>query len=412
MSIIDVCRKAKENAMYPAVLGSAEKNKMLEIIANALITEEASILRANEQDIAEAADMPAHMVDRLRLTNARIKGMSQGVSDLIKLNDPIGTELESWTNYAGLEIKRIRVPLGVVGIIYEARPNVTSDTVALCIKTGNAIVLRGSKDAINSNRQIVKVIKSALAKAGYNGEFIQLIEDTTREGVQSFMRLTEFVDVLVPRGSAALIKSVKDNSSIPVIETGAGNCHIYVEKTADLSIAKDILLNGKLQRPSVCNSLESLLIDKEVAAEFLPALLGELEKNKVTIHGCGITKSIYPNAITANENDFATEYLGPEISVKVVENTDEAIAHINKYSTHHSDTIITKDDKKAGMFLQLVDSAAVYVNASTRFTDGGEFGFGAELGISTQKLHARGPIGPEQLTSYKYQIRGNGQTRK
>lgn len=413
MTILETCKAAKDNVMYPANLSTEDKDKMLGLISDALIKNAGSILLANKKDVEEAKSaLPKHMIDRLTLNVDRIKGMAKGVSDLIKLKDPIGSVLESWENHAGLVIMRVRVPLGVIGIIYEARPNVTSDTIALCIKTGNAIVLRGSKDAINTNKKIVLVIKNVLEKAGYNSEFIQLIEDTTRDGVQEFMRCSDYIDVLVPRGSAQLIKSVKESSKIPVIETGAGNCHEYIEKTADYAIAKEVLLNGKLQRPSVCNALESLLIDDEISAEFLPKLLSELDAKGVVIHGCEKTAAIYPKALRATEDDYAKEYSGLEISVRVVNGLDEAIRHINKYSTHHSETIITNDSAVADKFLRQIDSASVYVNASTRFTDGGEFGFGAELGISTQKLHTRGPIGPEQLTSYKYQIIGNGQIRK
>ena len=411
-TVQETCSLAKQNVAYPALLSTQDKNDMLEIIATALVQKSAEILSANAKDIENGHNLPAHLIDRLSLSAERIAGIADGIRQLIALDDPIGKVSESWVNHAGLQIMRVAVPLGVIGIIYEARPNVTCDVVALCIKTGNAVVLRGSKDAYVTNSEIVKVIKEALANTGYNPDFIQLIEDTTRTGAEEFMHMDEYVDVLIPRGSASLIKTVKKNSSVPVIETGAGNCHLYVEKTADLTIAKDVLLNGKLQRPSVCNALESLLVDKEIAPTALPELLSALNEKGVSIRGCAITASICDYVIPATEEDYAKEYLGYEISCKVVENIDEAIAHINKYSTNHSEAIITTDNSSAEKFLREIDSSSVYVNASTRFTDGFEFGFGAEMGISTQKLHARGPLGPEQLTSFKYQIIGRGQVRK
>lgn len=411
-TVEETCLLAKQNVAYPALLTTLDKNKMLEIISDAILKESDAILSANAEDIENGKSLPSHLIDRLRLTKERIRGISKGIYQLIALDDPIGKVLGSWANHAGLQIMKVAVPLGVVGIIYEARPNVTCDVIALCIKTGNAVVLRGSKDAYSSNAAIVKVIKDALTANGYNADFIQLIEDTTREGAEKFMHQDETVDVLIPRGSAGLIKTVKRNSTVPVIETGAGNCHLYVDKTADVEIAKNILLNGKIQRPSVCNALESLLIERDAAAQMLPTLIGALKEKNVVVHGCAETVAICPNVIPATEEDYAKEYLGYEISCKVVEGIDEAIAHINKNSTHHSDAIVTNDRAAAEKFLHEVDSACVYVNASTRFTDGFEFGFGAEMGISTQKLHARGPLGPEQLTSFKYQVIGRGQIRE
>ena len=405
------CRLAKENVSYPALLSTEQKNHMLDIIAAALSSNAEAILSANLTDIENGKSLPSHLIDRLKLSESRIEAIADGIRQIIDLEDPIGKISESWTNHAGLKISRISVPLGVIGIIYEARPNVTCDVIALCIKTGNAVVLRGSKDAFVTNNEIVRIIKNALASANYNPDFIQLIEDTTRTGAEEFMRMDEFVDVLIPRGSAKLIKTVKKTASIPVIETGAGNCHLYIEKTADLDIALNILLNGKLQRPSVCNALESLLIDEELLPE-LSIFLSALKNNGVTIHGCEKTVKIDDTVIPATEEDYGKEYLGYEISCKVVNGVDEAIAHINKFSTHHSEAIITTDETAKNKFLKEIDSSSVYVNASTRFTDGFEFGFGAEMGISTQKLHARGPIGPAQLTGFKYQIIGEGQIRK
>ena len=411
-TVEETCRLAKENVAYPSLLSSEDKNKMLRVIADALVAGADKILGANEKDIAAGKDLPPHMIDRLRLTRARIDGIADGIRTLIELPDPIGVMTESWTNHAGLHISRVTVPIGVVGIIYEARPNVTCDVVGICIKTGNAVVLRGSKDAYTTNSAIVDVIREALENNGFKSGFIQLIEDTTREGSEKLMRMDEYLDVLIPRGSASLIQTVKKNSSVPVIETGAGNCHIYVEKTADLDMATRVLINGKTQRPSVCNALESMLIDRDIAGTALPVLYAALKEKGVTVHGCAESLAVCPDMVPATDADYGKEYLGYEISCKVVSGVDEAIAHINKYSTHHSETIISADDAVADKFLKEVDSACVYHNASTRFTDGFEFGFGAEMGISTQKLHARGPIGPQQLTSYKYRIVGEGQIRE
>ncbi len=416
MTVRETCKLAKDHVAYPALLTPEEKNRILDIMASALIKNSASIIAANKTDIENGKDLPAYLIDRLRLTKDRIKGIAEGITQLIALEDPTDKVVASWTNHAGLKIERVTVPLGVIGIIYEARPNVTCDVIALCVKTGNAVVLRGSKDAFLTNSELVRVIKQALNDGGFESEFIQLIEDTTRKGAEDFMHADEYVDVLIPRGSANLIQTTKKNATMPVIETGAGNCHIYIEKTADIQIALDILLNGKLQRPGVCNALESILIDKAAADSMLPVLLKALSDNKVVIHGCNDTVKICNAAgipvVAATEEDYGKEYLGYEISCKTVNGVDEAIKHINNYSTHHSETIITRDDLAAQKFLREIDSAAVYVNASTRFTDGFEFGFGAELGISTQKLHARGPLGPEQLTSFKYRVTGNGQCRK
>ena len=411
-TVEETCRLAKENVAYPSLLSSEDKNKMLRVIADALVAGADKILGANETDIAAGKDLPPHMIDRLRLTRARIHGIPDGTRTPLEPPDPIGVVTESWTNHAGLHISRVTVPIGVVGIIYEARPNVTCDVVGICIKTGNAVVLRGSKDAYTTNSAIVDVIREALENNGFKSGFIQLIEDTTREGSEKLMRMDEYRDVLIPRGSAALIQTVKKNSSVPVIETGAGNCHIYVEKTADLDMATRVLINGKTQRPSVCNALESMLIDRDIVSKALPVLYAALKEKGVTVHGCAESLAVCPDMVPATDADYGKEYLGNEISCKVVSGVDEAIAHINKYSTHHSETIISADDAVADKFLKEVDSACVYHNASTRFTDGFEFGFGAEMGISTQKLHARGPIGPQQLTSYKYRIVGEGQIRE
>ena len=410
MTVAQSCRKAKENAQSIALASSAEKNDMLRLIAQAVIEQSESILRANAQDVAQC-DRPAQFVDRLMLNEARLRDMADGIRKLIELNDPIGETAEEWTVPSGLHIRKVRVPLGVIGIIYEARPNVTIDAIGLCVKTGNAIVLRGSREAFRSNKALVAAVKARIASEGYNPEFIQLIEDTTREGAEKLMQCRESVDVLIPRGSAALIRTVVEKSNVPVIETGAGNCHAYIEKTADLQKATAIVLNGKLRRPSVCNALESLLVDEAIAKECLPVVLGALRDKGVEIVGCEKTRAICPFVQPATDEDFATEFLALKISVKVVSGVEEACAHINAYSTHHSEVIVTESRSAADYFTSHVDSAAVYVNASTCFTDGFQFGFGAEMGISTQKLHARGPLGLKQLTSEKYVIRGNGQVR-
>lgn len=413
MKYVDICCKlAAENSAYIASRNTAQKNKMLSTVSAALKANADEIISANAEDLKANADKPRHHLDRLMLNSDRIYGISEGVDKVIALDDPIGEVLDDWTAESGIHIRKVRVPLGVVGIIYEARPNVTVDVIALCIKSGNAVVLRGSKDAINSNTAIVKFIKLALEKSGFNSGFIQLIEDTGRESSLDLMKCRAYVDVLLPRGSSGLINFVVENSSVPVIETGAGNCHAYLEATADPKIALDIILNGKLQRPSVCNALESLLVDRAAAKSLLPDILGALDKAGVEIFGDEQVCKIFPKAVLATEEDYFAEYSGLKISVKLVDDYHEAIVCVNKYGTHHSDVIITKNEEAADAFLAEVDSAAVYVNASTRFTDGFEFGFGAEMGISTQKLHARGPIGLKEMTSTKYVIKGDGQIRK
>lgn len=410
-TVVEQCRAAKEAGRVLATLSSADKNRMLSIIADAVLGHAEEILAANARDLTASADKPKHLLDRLALDGKRLSGIAEGVRKLIALDDPIGEIKEEWTTATGLEVRKVRVPLGVIGIIYEARPNVTVDAVALCVKTGNAVVLRGSKDALCSNTAIVEAIKSDLRAAGFDVDCIQLLADTTHEGADALMQCRDYVDVLIPRGSATLIRAVVEKSSVPVIETGAGNCHIYVEKTADPDMAEKILLNGKLQRPSVCNALESMLIDRDVAAAVLPKLVDSLCEHGVEVRGCAETCALCARAIPATDTDFYAEYNALVISVKVVGNCDEAIDFINEHGTHHSEVIVTRDARAAERFLDRVDSAAVYVNASTRFTDGFEFGFGAEMGISTQKLHARGPLGLKQLTSEKYKIYGNGQVR-
>ena len=410
MTVSEVCRKAKENVRAIELASENDMNTMLSAAARALRDNAKCIIEENKKDIA-ACTRGAQFVDRLMLDEKRIDGIAVGLEKLIELPSPVGEILEERTLYNGLLLRRVRVPIGVLGIIYEARPNVTADAIGLAIKSGNAVVLRGSKDAILSNRAITSVIKSAIRSAGYDPEFIQLIEDTSREGATEFMKMNGVVDVLIPRGSAGLIQNAVQNATVPIIETGTGNCHVYFEDTADIDKALPILINAKTQRTSVCNACESLLIDEAFAQRHLREIVQSLRDKNVEIVACEKCRAIMPELAPASEEDFYTEFLALKISIKIVHGVDEAIAHINKYGTHHSDSIVTNDAAAAEKFLNEVDSAAVYVNASTRFTDGFEFGLGAEMGISTQKLHARGPMGLRELTSYKYQVTGNGQIR-
>lgn len=410
MTVKETCLKAKENLTAISLASEEDMNKMLAAAAAALREQAPLIIAENAKDVQNCT-RGAQFADRLMLDEKRIDGIAEGLEQLMQLHCPVGEVLEERTLYNGLLLRRVRVPLGVLGIIYEARPNVTADAIGLAIKSGNAVVLRGSKDAILSNRAVTKVIKDAIRTAGYNPEFIQLIEDTTHEGATQFMRMNGIVDVLIPRGGAGLIRNAVENATVPVIETGTGNCHVYFEKSADLSKGIPILINAKTQRTSVCNACESLLLDSEIAEKHLAQIVSALRDKNVEIVACEECRKILPDLAPATEEDYYKEYLDLKISVKVVHGVDEAIAHINKYGTHHSDSIITEDKAAAEKFLKEVDSAAVYVNASTRFTDGFQFGLGAEMGISTQKLHARGPMGLKELTSYKYQVVGNGQIR-
>ena len=410
MTVAETCLLAKEHRASIAMASEADMNAMLAASAAALRAHAGEIIAENQKDILSCT-RGAQFVDRLMLDEKRIDGIAAGLEKLIALACPVGEILEERTLYNGLRLQRVCVPLGVLGIIYEARPNVTADAIGLAIKSGNAVVLRGSKDAICSNRAVTRVMKAAIASAGFDPEFIQLIEDTSREGATAFMRMNGVVDVLIPRGGAALIRNAVENATVSIIETGTGNCHIYFENSADLSMALPILINAKTQRTSVCNACESLLIDEAFAKKHLPAIVKALREKGVEIVACEKCRAILPDLAAASEEDFYAEFLALKISVKIVEGVEEAIAHINKYGTHHSDCIVTSDEAAAEKFLAEVDSAAVYVNASTRFTDGFEFGLGAEMGISTQKLHARGPMGLRELTSYKYCVRGEGQVR-
>lgn len=391
----------------------AEKNTALEQAAEALLANQTYILEENAKDIkkGEANGMPVGLLDRLRLTKERIASMAEGLRQIVELPDPIGEIMERFERPNGLQIEKRRVPIGVIGIIYESRPNVTADAFGLCFKTGNAVILKGGSDALRSNIAIVKVLREALSRSGVTEDALQLIEDTDRAVTTAFMKLNRYVDLLIPRGGAGLIRSVVENSTIPVIETGTGNCHVYVDASADIEKAIAIIMNAKTQRIGVCNACESLVIHKDVRETLLPKLAEALRSKNVEMRADADAAEFIPDSIPATEEDFGTEYLDYIISMKTVENVEEAIAHINRYNTKHSECIVTGDDGAAEKFLNEVDAACVYVNASTRFTDGFEFGFGAEIGISTQKLHARGPMGLKELTSYKYTIRGNGQVR-
>ena len=394
-------------------LSTEEKNEALLFAAECLIDKNQEILNANEKDMeaARANGMSQGLQDRLKLTVQRIAAMAEGLQQIAVLPDCIGECIEEFDRPNGLNIKKVRVPLGVIGIIYEARPNVTADAFGLCFKTGNAVLLKGGSDAIHSNAAIVKVLREAVEEKGIPGGVLQLIEDTDRAVTVEFMKLKEYIDVLIPRGSAGLIRSVVENSTIPVIETGTGNCHVYVDMDADLDMAAEIIFNAKTQRIGVCNACESLVVHSAVKDAFLPKLKKVLDEKNVELRGDERVREILPDCIPATEEDYSTEYLDYILSLKTVDSLEEAISHINRYNTKHSDCIITENQETAEKFLNQVDAACVYWNASTRFTDGFEFGFGAEIGISTQKLHARGPMGLKELTSYKYKVCGSGQVR-
>ena len=405
--------KAKEASRFLMTAGSKKDDALL-AIAKALREHSEEIIKANSIDIknGEEAGLTVSLLDRLRLDEARIEGMAVGVEQVAALPDPVGRVLDGRTLKNGLKIQKVSVPMGVIGIIYEARPNVTSDAAALCLKAGNAVILRGGKEAINSNTAIMAVMREAVKNVGFPEDCVALVTDTTRQSATELMQLSEYLDVLIPRGGAGLIKSVVNNSKVPVIETGVGNCHVYVDDSADIKMAADIVFNAKTSRPSVCNAIETVLVHADIADKALPAIKAELDKMNVEIRGCERTKQILGDSIIpATEDDYAREFLDYILAIKVVDSIDDAIAHIAKYSSGHSESIVTSDDRNADKFTSCVDSAAVYVNASTRFTDGGEFGLGAEIGISTQKLHARGPMGLNELTSNKYVIHGDGQIR-
>ena len=407
-------QKAKRASLELAMLSSKDKDDALKVISLNLIKYSKEIITANNQDVelAKTNSVKKTLIDRLILNEERIKNMSEGIDQIVSLSDPVGEVSSMKKRPNGLIIGKKKVPLGVIGIIYEARPNVTVDAFGLCFKTGNVVILRGGKEAINSNKAIVDILQLSLNECGITKDAVQIVNDISRETAVEMMKLNEYLDVLIPRGGSGLIQSVIKNSTVPVIETGVGNCHIYVDEYAKFDMALDIIINAKTQRPGVCNACESLVINKKIANDFLPLICDDLKKNNVEIRGDKLTCEIIGNINEASETDYYEEYLDYIISIKVVNNIDEAIEHINEHNTKHSEAIITENYTNAQKFLDTIDAAAVYVNASTRFTDGFEFGFGAEIGISTQKLHARGPMGLEELTTTKYIIYGNGQVRK
>jgi len=412
--ILKIAKAAKKASYQMALIGTSEKNRVLIQMANALEAQQSYLIKENAKDLAAAsrANYSSALIDRLTLNPKRISAMADGLRETAKLKDPVGQLLETIRRPNGLVIKKIRVPLGVVGIIYESRPNVTADCAALCLKSGNAAILKGGREAIFSNKAIFKILKGQLKKSKIPLDALQLIESTDRQAVHELLKLDELLDVIVPRGGEELIRFVADHSRIPVIKHYKGICHVYVQKEADLAMAHKITLNAKLQKPGVCNAMETLLVDRAIAKKFLPSVIADLQKAGCEIRGDVATRAIVKEGVKkATEEDWRTEYLDLILSVRVVENINGAIEHINTFGSHHSDTIVTRNKKQAQAFLNAVDSACVYVNASTRFTDGFEFGFGAEVGISTDKLHVRGPMALEGLTSYKYEVYGTGQVR-
>lgn len=405
---------AKKVKAYITNASTEDKNHILGTIAVKLCGNIERIIESNKEDLANAREngISDAMADRLRLTKERIEDMAAACRELISLKDPVGEITSGSIRPNGMRITKTRVPMGVIGIIYESRPNVTVDAATLCIKSGNAVILRGGKEAINSNKTLMDIMREAISECGFPPDIVQLVCDTSRETSLAMMKANGYIDVLIPRGGKGLISAVVNNATVPVIETGSGNCHIYIDNTLDMDMAVNITDNGKTQRPSVCNALETCLVHKGIAEVFLPLLKERLDTHNVELRGCPVTISILGDSVKpATEEDYATEFNDYILAIKVVENIDEAIAHINKYSTGHSECIITKDLANAEKFQKETDSACVYVNCSTRFTDGNEFGFGAEIGISTQRLHARGPMGLNELTTFKYLINGSGQTR-
>ena len=404
---------AKEASYDLGIASTTEKNNALELMAKALLNNKEEIINENKKDLDVAIEKGTSkaMLDRLALNEERIEGMANGLRELIALDDPVGEVIEMWKRPNGLQIGKQRVAMGVIGIIYEARPNVTCDAAGLCLKTGNAVILRGGSEAINSNKAIVNILAKAVKEAGLPENSIQLVEDTSRETATKMMKLNEYIDVLIPRGGAGLIQAVVKNATVPVIETGVGNCHIYVDEVCDFEMAKNIIVNAKTSRPAVCNAAEKMLINEKIAYDFLPLVVKALREYDVEIIGDENVQKIINDVKAATEEDWGKEYLDYIIGAKIVKDVNEAITHINKYGSGHSEAIVTESYKNSQKFLNKVNAAAVYVNASTRFTDGGEFGFGAEIGISTQKLHARGPMGLKELTTIKYIIYGNGQIR-
>lgn len=410
-TLIEIGQRAQTAADQVALLDTATKNRALGAMADALRTHQNEIITANQADLAQATDMPKKFTDRLMVNEQRVADMANGLRTVARLADPTARIDRGWINADGLQILQRRVPLGVIGIIFEARPNVTVDATGLTFKSGNAVILRGGKEAIRTNTALANILRAALEKQGLPADAVQLIEDTSHELAQEMMNLTDYIDVLIPRGGRGLIQRVVKTATVPVIETGAGNCHVYIDKDAALQMATDITVNAKVQRPSVCNAAEKLLIHRGVAAKFLPTIAQALLDHGVQLRGDDQAWVIVPQMQAASNADWDTEYNDLVMAVKVVDSLDDAIQHINHHSTHHSEVIVTDSIERGRAFQQRINSACVYVNASTRFTDGGVFGFGAEIGISTQKLHARGPMGLDQLTTIKYEITGNGQVR-
>lgn len=412
--VLDICKRAKAVERQVSALGELEKNNAIKNISKNLVDRMDEILKANELDLQEGKSrgLSQAMLDRLMLNEKRIRDMAYGAEQVAMLKDPVGETVRMWKRPNGLEIGQRRMPIGVIGIIYEARPNVTLDAAVLCLKTGNTVILKGGSEAIHSNCAITDIMRDALIQSGIPADGIQLVREAGREAVDAMMKMEDYIDVLIPRGGHNLIKKVVRESVVPVIQTGAGNCHVFVDETADLKMAENIVINAKTQRPAVCNSMETLLVHRAVAEDFLPEMCNALRELGVEIRGCQRTKAIVGWVNEASQKDWETEYDDLILAVKVVDSIDEAIEHIEKYSTGHSESIITRDYENSRKFQDQVDSAAVYVNASTRFTDGFEFGFGAEIGISTQKLHARGPMGLQELTTTKYVIYGDGQIRQ
>ncbi|MCF6092571.1 glutamate-5-semialdehyde dehydrogenase [Microaerobacter geothermalis] len=411
--IIQQASKAKEAAKQLAQLSTNKKNQALLAMADNLLKNQKFLIAENRKDIEEAIrqQVSSALIDRLTLNESRIEGMAEGLRQVVELTDPIGQILESWERPNGLKIEKVRVPLGVIGMIYEARPNVTVDAAALCLKTGNAVLLRGSSSAYQSNKAIVSVLHQSLKESGISQSAIQLVEATNRESAAQMLTLNQYLDVLIPRGGAGLIRSVVENATVPVLETGVGNCHVYIDRYANPEMAISIAINAKTSRPAVCNAAETFLVHQEWAKMHLNQLIASLKEKGVAIKGCEIAQTYDRDIQLASEEDYYTEFLDLTVALKVVSSIDQAIDHIETYGTKHSETIVTDDQERAKQFLQRVDAAAVYHNASTRFTDGFEFGFGAEIGISTQKLHARGPMGLPALTSSKYVVYGTGQIR-
>lgn len=413
MTVVDMGKRAKGTMPFLSQVTAEQKNNALLAIADALENKKDDIIEANKIDMlaGEKAGLNSGLLDRLLLDSDRIDGIASAVRDVAALDDPCGKTVSEYHKDNGLIIKKVTVPMGVIGIIFEARPNVTADAAALCLKSGNAVILRGGKEAINSNTAIADIMRDAVESAGFPKDVIQLVQDISRRSSTDLMHLDEYLDCLIPRGGKGLIRAVVENSTVPVIETGSGNCHIFVDESADIQMAADIIFNAKTQRIGVCNACESLVIHSGIIKDALPVIKEKLDTKNVIIYGDDRARETCPDIQPATEEDFYTEYLDYKISVKTVDSVDEAIAHINEHSTGHSEAIITSDSANAEKFLKCIDSSSVYVNASTRFTDGGEFGLGAEIGISTQKLHARGPMGIAQLTTTKYLIYGNGQIR-